>query len=662
MFKLRSRSRSKVVVGKGDADGDVAPADDEEDEDLGLVMNIKIDQVEDESSSLVFKKTHRRQNSRSLPKIDVTELLASEGRPKSTEESGKEEWFHTWPENKKEPLGQGVTTNGGHRTAIPLEQLLQAMPLAYSPVTRQLHVIPKVEPKVEEPPPVEDELPKSDCPSKSGSPFSSLSNISRVTLDSLVINPSCPSLDDDASSTASLRDAFLTGQQRRSSVGSTDPSKNKQNGAFSNLFSKSIFGWKSSSKDSGNWRLFGRKSHSGGSEAQTLDEACSSSGSASSLVFTGREASSGSLILEARPSHLPAKSPEEEERHRLQYQQILEAAKKKEMKEEKLKKKQMQQQLKAEDHMANAVRMWGSEVLPKWDSMKNLKKVRDLWWLGIPPCTRGKVWRLAVGNELNLTPDLYEICVSRAQERLEKVKSCSNLSQDGSLDSTSSDKEASVQLIQLDIARTFPSLCIFQRGGPYYDVLHSLLGAYVCYRPDVGYVQGMSFIAAVLILNLEPADAFVCFANMLNRPCQRAFFCLDEAAIAAYFATYNDLLAENLPHLSRHFTQQALTPDLYLLDWMYTMFSRSMPLDLTCRVWDLYLRDGEEFLFRAALGVLHLYQDTLKEMDFVRGSQFLNKLPDDINGEALFRSIEVIRTSVGKLKFDCVLANHIGTN
>lgn len=39
--------------------------------------------------------------------------------------------------------------------------------------------------------------------------------------------------------------------------------------------------------------------------------------------------SRGSLILEARPSHLPAKSPEEEERHRLEYEQMMQAAKKK---------------------------------------------------------------------------------------------------------------------------------------------------------------------------------------------------------------------------------------------------------------------------------------------------------------------------------------------
>ena len=34
---------------------------------------------------------------------------------------------------------------------------------------------------------------------------------------------------------------------------------------------------------------------------------------------------------------------------------------------------------------------------------KNSKKARELWWMGIPPSVRGKVWQLAIGNELNLT-------------------------------------------------------------------------------------------------------------------------------------------------------------------------------------------------------------------------------------------------------------------
>lgn len=32
------------------------------------------------------------------------------------------------------------------------------------------------------------------------------------------------------------------------------------------------------------------------------------------------------------------------------------------------------------------------------------RRVRDLWWQGVPPSVRGKVWSLAVGNDLNITP------------------------------------------------------------------------------------------------------------------------------------------------------------------------------------------------------------------------------------------------------------------
>jgi hypothetical protein len=47
----------------------------------------------------------------------------------------------------------------------------------------------------------------------------------------------------------------------------------------------------------------------------------------------------------------------------------------------------------------------------------------------------------------------------------------------------------SAQLIALDISRTFPKLCMFQSDGPYFTPLQGLLGAYVFFRPDIGYVS-----------------------------------------------------------------------------------------------------------------------------------------------------------------------------
>jgi len=47
-----------------------------------------------------------------------------------------------------------------------------------------------------------------------------------------------------------------------------------------------------------------------------------------------------------------------------------------------------------------------------------------------------------------------------------------------------------------------------------------------------GQVQGMSFIAAVLLLNMDDVDTFICFANLLNKPCEVAFFRLDENLVS----------------------------------------------------------------------------------------------------------------------------------
>ncbi|XP_054914495.1 TBC1 domain family member 14 isoform X2 [Poeciliopsis prolifica] len=362
--------------------------------------------------------------------------------------------------------------------------------------------------------------------------------------------------------------------------------------------------------------------------------------------------STTALILEDRPANLPAKPAEEAQKHRQQYEEMVAQAKKKELKEAQKRKKQLEDRCKLEESIGTAAQIWNQEILPNWSTMCTSRRVRDLWWQGIPPSVRGKVWSLAVGNELNITHELYNICLARAKEKWRSTAVPSTDTEDV-LDS--SDRESSLELIKLDISRTFPQLCIFQQGGPYYDVLHSILGAYTCYRPDVGYVQGMSFIAAVLILNLDTADAFIAFANLLNKPCQMAFFRVDHSLMLTYFAAFEVFFEENLPKLFAHFKKNSLTPDIYLIDWIFTLYSKSLPLDLACRVWDVFCRDSEEFLFRTALGVLRLYQDVLTSMDFIHMAQFLTRLPDLIPPEQLFQHIAAIHMTSRNRKWAQVL-------
>ncbi|XP_026566273.1 TBC1 domain family member 12 isoform X2 [Pseudonaja textilis] len=367
--------------------------------------------------------------------------------------------------------------------------------------------------------------------------------------------------------------------------------------------------------------------------------------------------STTALILEDRPSNLPAKSTEEALRHKQEYDEMVAEAKKREIKEAHRRKKIMKERFKQEENIASAMVIWVNEILPNWESMRSTRRVRELWWQGLPPSVRGRVWSLAVGNELNITPELYEIFLSRAKERWKIFGETGTENDTEDAGASLADREASLELIKLDISRTFPSLYIFQKGGPYHDLLHSVLGAYTCYRPDVGYVQGMSFIAAVLILNLEEADAFIAFANLLNKPCQLAFFRVDHSMMLKYFAAFEVFFEENLPKLFHHFKSYNLTPDIYLIDWIFTLYSKSLPLDLACRVWDVFCRDGEEFLFRTGLGILRIYEDILLQMDFIHIAQFLTKLPEDITSEKLFSCITSIQMQNSNKKWAQVFAS-----
>jgi len=352
--------------------------------------------------------------------------------------------------------------------------------------------------------------------------------------------------------------------------------------------------------------------------------------------------SSQSLIMEHRPPGVPAKSVEEEEKHKQEHKILMEKLKKKEQTDGRNRAHKLAEQRRTEDDLSQLTSHWSTSILPNWSTMSTNKKTQTLWWKGLPPPVRGRVWKLALPNTLNLTPQLYNILVTRAKEQLENKTTYTG---PGS-------REETLELIQLDVSRTFPQLCIFQKGGPYYQLLHNVLGAYVCYRPDIGYVQGMSFIAAILILNLDEAEAFIVFANLVNWPCLAAFYSVEQTAMERYYNTFSSHLSSNLPSIASHFSRLGLRPDLYILDWWMTLFSKCSPLDITCRIWDLLIRDGEEFLFKAALGILSLYEERLlAESDFILLAQFLSKLPDNLDGDKLFEKIEEISLGPSKRTF-----------
>lgn len=164
--------------------------------------------------------------------------------------------------------------------------------------------------------------------------------------------------------------------------------------------------------------------------------------------------------------------------------------------------------------------VWSAEVLPAWDSMQDSRRIRQLYHKGVPVTVRGDVWRRAIGNDLLIQPSLYAELAGLAEERRAQFETDHIHAEKNRLLATTA------QAILVDVPRIFPHLRFFHDSQCSHlsENLTKLLEAYVMLRPDVGYSQGMSFLGAMLLLYMEPHNAFISFVNILNQSRLLYFF------------------------------------------------------------------------------------------------------------------------------------------
>lgn len=231
-------------------------------------------------------------------------------------------------------------------------------------------------------------------------------------------------------------------------------------------------------------------------------------------------------------------------------------------------------------------------------------------YLGVPSKMRGAVWCAAIGNQAGMTRDLFDIYVRHAHEEMEL-----NL------------EDGTGRLIEVDLPRTFPTLRFFDSTGPYHKDLMDVLSAWAQYRPDVGYVQGMTHLAGMLVMHMGTYEAFSCFVNiMLSGGLLLAFYMMDLDQILRRIKIYDALFRYNAPRLFARFQAMDISPNYYLLDWFMTMFTRVLTVPQASRIWDIFFLEGEIFLYKAALGIVLLFEQEFLVAEFEECLAMLKKL------------------------------------
>lgn len=163
--------------------------------------------------------------------------------------------------------------------------------------------------------------------------------------------------------------------------------------------------------------------------------------------------------------------------------------------------------------------------------------------------------------------------------------------------------------------------------------------AYAVYDPEVGYHQGLNFVAGVVLLQVgEEANAFWTLAALLSGGL-RALFQARQPTLKAEIERFELVLQQTLPELAAHFREQGFAPILFAVDWFSTFFTYSLPCTAALWVFDLIMAGMPDPLFRVGAALLHVLDPTLRRLDFATLMHDFKSLSRSIDSQDLRSAI-----------------------
>jgi hypothetical protein len=146
--------------------------------------------------------------------------------------------------------------------------------------------------------------------------------------------------------------------------------------------------------------------------------------------------------------------------------------------------------------------------------------------------------------------------------------------------------------------------------------LREILKAFVASRPDIGYVQGLSYIGGMLLLHMDRYQAFVALLNLVLNHNIIPFYRFDEHQIRQRLQIFKQVFYHNLPELCDHFESIDILPESYLIEWFMTLFSKNLNVDIAARIWDVYMIEGVKAVFQAAIVILSHFEKKFINSEF----------------------------------------------
>ncbi|GMM37110.1 GTPase-activating protein [Saccharomycopsis crataegensis] len=218
---------------------------------------------------------------------------------------------------------------------------------------------------------------------------------------------------------------------------------------------------------------------------------------------------------------------------------------------------------------------------------------------GIPSKLRGLLWQVMINSKSYGLEDIYTSIIlepSNHEKQIKKDLSRTRFVTDNSM----SDKS---------------------------DSLFNIIKAYSLFDSEVGYTQGMAFIAVPLLMNMNESEAFCLMTKLMKVYGLREFYLPDMPGLHLILYQFERLLEDMSPKLHLHLMRQGIKSSMYASQWFLTMFAYKFPLDIVIRIFDVILAEGIESSLKFAIALMMKNEDKLLQFNF---DQLLEYLKDKL--------------------------------
>lgn len=135
-------------------------------------------------------------------------------------------------------------------------------------------------------------------------------------------------------------------------------------------------------------------------------------------------------------------------------------------------------------------------------------------------------------------------------------------------------------------------------------------------------------------------DAFSVLVQIMQQYRMRDMFKPSMAELGLCMYQLESIVQEQIPELNLHFQSQVRTyhdadlcldltidptfpespaqsfqTSMYASSWFLTLYTTALNLTLSCRIMDVFLSEGMEFIFKVAIALLLIGKDTLLSLD-----------------------------------------------